>query len=73
MDTNPAHVAPPPIRLIKEMCTGKSDEDYVKLKLRRYPMSSTLDLYVFMMSVFDHGTPEEFLLLVQNFNMTLDA
>ena len=59
MDTNPAHVEPPPIPLIKEISTGKSDGDYVKLKLRRDPKSSTSDLYEFMISLFDHGDPEE--------------
>ena len=34
-------------------------------------MSSTSDLYDFKMSFFDHGDPEEFLLIVHNFNMTL--
>ena len=53
-DTNPEHVEPPPIPLIKEMCTVKPDKDYVKLKLRRYPMS---DLYEFKMSLFYHGNP----------------
>ena len=30
-DTNPAHVEPPPVPLIKETSTGKSDEGCVKL------------------------------------------
>ena len=34
-------------------------------------MSSTSDLYEFKVSLFDHGDPEEFLLLILNFNMTL--
>ena len=40
--TNPAHVEPLPIPLINETCNVKSDKDYVKLKLRRDPTSSTL-------------------------------
>ena len=48
------------------MPTVNSDGDYVKLKLRRDPTSSILDLYEFMMSLFDHGEPEEFLLFVRN-------
>ena len=53
------------------MPTGNSDGDYVKLKLRRDPTSSILDLYEFRMSLFDHGEPEEFLLFVRNLQMTL--
>ena len=34
-------------------------------------MSSTLDLYAFRMSLFDHDEPDEFLLFVQNFQITL--
>ena len=44
---------------MKEITTGKSDGDYDKLKLRRDPTSSTLDLYEFRMSLFDHGDPDE--------------
>ena len=35
--------------------------------------SSTLDLYKFNMCLFDHGKPEEFLLFLHNFIMTLVA
>ena len=45
MDTNPSHVEPPPIMLINEKSTVKSDGDYVKLNLRRDPKSSTSDIY----------------------------
>ena len=72
-DTNSARLEPLPIPLIKETYTGKSDGDYVKLKLHRYPTSGTLEIYEFMMSLFDHGNPEEFLLFVRNFEMTLAA
>ena len=49
-DTNPYHVEPPPIPLIKETRTGTSDGGYVKLILLRDTMSSTLYLYEFRMS-----------------------
>ena len=32
-DTNPDHVESPTIPLVKETSTGKSDGDYIKLKL----------------------------------------
>ena len=73
VDTNPAHVEPLPIPLINETPTGKSDGDDVKLKLRRDPTSSTSYLYECMMSLFDHGEPEEFLLSVQNLQTALAA
>ena len=73
MDTNPAHVEPPPILLIKEISNGNSDGDCVKLKLSRYPTSSTSYIYEFRMSLFDHGDPEGFLLFMQNFQITLAA
>ena len=72
-DTNSSHVEPPMIPLIKETPTGKSDGDYVKLKMRRDPTSSTSELYDFRMSLFEHGDTEEFLLFVPNFQMTLEA
>ena len=53
-------VDPPPIPLIQETHDGTSDKDFVKLKLRRDPMSSTSDLYEFKMSLFVNGEPEEF-------------
>ena len=48
-------VDPPPIPLIQETHDGTSDKDFVKLKLRRDPMSSTSDLYEFKMSLFVNG------------------
>ena len=53
------------------MCNGKSDQYYVKLKFHIYPKSSTSDLYEFKMSFFGHGDPEEFILFICNFSMTL--
>ena len=54
LGTNPEHVEPPPIPLIKETCNGKSDKDFVEIKLRRDRKSSRSDLYEFKMSFFDH-------------------
>ena len=73
METNTANLEPPLVPLIKEKSTGKSDGDYVKLKLHRNTTSSTSDLYDFRMSLFDHGKPEEFFSFVQNFQMTISA
>ena len=67
------HVDPPQIPLIKEKYDGKSDRYFVKLKLRRDPTLPTSDLYELKISLFDNGEPEEFLLFVRNFNMTLAA
>ena len=61
--TKSTHVEPPMITLIKETYNDKLDKDFVKLKLRMNPTSSTLDLYEFKMSLFDHGDPEEFFCL----------
>ena len=36
-------------------------------------MSITSELYEFRMSLFDHGEPDEFLLLIWNSKMTLAA
>ena len=41
------------------------------MELCRNPMSSTLNHYTFRMSLFENGDPEEFLMFVRNFNMTL--
>ena len=54
------HADTPFIPLIKENNDGKSDKDFVKLKLRRYPTSPMSDLYEFKMSLFVNGEPEEF-------------
>ena len=58
--TNQLHIEPPPILLIKEEHDGNSEKDIVKIKLRRDPTSSTLDLYDFKMSLFDNGELKEF-------------
>ena len=69
--TNPDRVEPPMIPLFKETPTVKSYGYYFKLKLCRDPTSSTSYIYEFIMSLFDHVKPEEFLLFVRNFQMTL--
>ena len=69
--TNLSCVEPPTILLIKETSTCKSDAEYVKLKLRRDPTSSTSDFYEFKMCLFDHLGPGKSLLSVQNFQMTI--
>ena len=58
LGTNPAQVEPSLILLMKETYNGKSDEDFVKLKLIRDPTYSTSELYEFNMYFFDHGKPE---------------
>ena len=68
-----SHVEIPPIPLIQEIHDGKSDKYFVKLKLRRDPTLSTSDLYEFKRYLFDNSEPEEFLLFVRNFIMTLTA
>ena len=55
------------------MSTGKQDGDYVKLKIRRDPTYSTLDLYESSMYLFDHDKPQKFILFVRNFQMNLAA
>ena len=72
-DTNPAHVEPHVIQLIKEIYTGNSYEDDIKLKLRRDSTPGKSDLYEFKMSLFENGNLKETLWFVRNFDMTLEA
>ena len=67
------HVDPPLIPFIKIKKDEKLDKDCVKIKLHGYPTSEKSDLYVFKMCLFDNGNPEEFLLFIHNFQMTLGA
>ena len=67
------NVDPQLIPFIEETYDGKSDKDSVKLKLGRDLTLSTLDFYELKMSLFDNGEPEEFILFVRTFNMTLTA
>ena len=62
------HVESPLITLIKRKNNEKSDEDCLKIKLRRDPTSKKSDLYEFKMTLFDNGDPEEFLLFIRNFS-----
>ena len=48
-------------------------KDCVKTKLLRYPTSQKSDLYECKMHLFDNDDPEEFFLLIKNFNRTLEA
>ena len=64
---------PPLIPLIKSKSYEKSDKDRVKIKLLRDPISQKLDLHELKMALFDNGEPEELLLFIRNFNMTLKA
>ena len=41
--------------------------------MRRDPTSEKSDLYRLKMTLFDNGDPEEFLLFIKNFNMTIEA
>ena len=67
------HVHPPLIPLNKSNNDDKLDRYCVKNKLRRDPMSENLDFYEFKMTFLDNSSLEEFLLLIRNFQMTLDA
>ena len=58
-DDSSACIAPP-IPLIKETYDGHSEIYFVKLKLIRYPTSSTSDCYEFKLFLFDNGDPKSF-------------
>ena len=62
-----------PYPLIKSINNAKLENDCVKIKLRSDPMSEKLDPYEFKMSLFDNNDPKEFLLFLQNFQMTLES
>ena len=64
---------PPPIPLIKSRNDDKSGKYFVKIKLRRGPTSEKLDLYEFKMALFDNGEPDDILLFIFNFNLTLEV
>ena len=67
------HVETPPITLIKSKNDVKLENDCAKIKVRRDPTSENSCLYEFKMALFDNREPEEFLLLVHNFKVTLKA
>ena len=67
------HLDLPRILIIKEEHNGKSDKNSVKLELHIDQKISTSDPYEFKMTLFGSGNPEEFLLFIHNFNMTLQA
>ena len=66
------HVYPPPIPLIKNRKDEKSDRDSVKIKFNGDPTSEKFYIYEFKMNSFDNDNPEELLLFIHNFNMTLE-
>ena len=66
------HMEPPPTPLVKRKNNDKSENDFVKMKLRRDPTSEDLDLYEFKMALFYNGYQEDFL-FAHNFKMTLEA
>ena len=51
------HVETPPITLIKIKNDTKAKKDYVKIQLRRDPMSEKSDLYEFKITLFYNGDP----------------
>ena len=67
------HVETPLIPLINCTHGDNPDKDFMKLKLRRDQTSEISDLYEFKMTLFENGDPEEFVLFIHNFNMTLDV
>ena len=67
------HVVTTPIPILESNNKYKLDKYCVKIKFRRDPTSQKLDLYEFKTALFDNGEPEEFLLFIRNFNMTLEA
>ena len=63
----------PPTPLIKSKHDDKLEKYFVNIQLRRYPTSEKSDLYEFKIAVSNNGDPEEFLLFIHYFNMTLKA
>ena len=61
----------PQITIFKINNDDKSDKNRVEIKLRMDPMSQNTDLYELKMALFDNSEPEEFLLFIVNFNMTI--
>ena len=66
-------VDPTPIQLNKSNKNYKSDKYFVKIKVCRDPTSEKSDLYEIKMAFFDNKEPEEFLLFIRNFNMTIEV
>ena len=64
---------PPLIPPIKSKNNEIKEKCCVRLKLLRDPTSQKLDLYEFIMALFDNGKPEELLLFIHNFIMTPKA
>ena len=73
MGTVKVQVDPTPIQLNKSNKNYKSDKYFVKIKLRMDPTSEESDLYELKIALFDNVGPEEFLLFICYFNMTLKS
>ena len=67
------HVDSFPIPLIKSDNDDKLDKAFVKIKLRRDSTSKKSYLYERKTVLFGNVNPEEFLLFIRNFNMTLEV
>ena len=67
------HVNLPLIPLIKNKNFNKSEEYFVKIKVRTKPKSKRLDLLEYKMSFFHNSKPYELLVFISNFNMTLEV
>ena len=67
------NLEPPPITLIEIKNNAKLDKYFVDIKLCRYPTTEKSDFDEFKMALFDNDDPEEFLLFIQNFQITLQV
>ena len=59
---------PPLIPIIEGTKYDTSEKYCVKIKLRRDPTPQKSDLFEFEMTLFDNHDPNEFLLIIGNFN-----
>ena len=66
------HVDPPPITLIKIKHNDKSENDFVKIKLRKHLTSENSDLYESKWTCFTTVIRKLFL-FAHNFKRTLEA
>ena len=72
-DTVEIHAKLPLVPLIKINLDLKSEKYYVKIKLCRKITSEKLDTYELKTNLFENGKPEEYLLIVQNYKIALEA
>ena len=73
MGTVQVHAESPLIALIKMKNYGKLEIYFDKIKLSRDLTSEKLEPYELKTDLFDNRETYEFLLFIQNFNMTLEA